>query len=195
MCTVNEYYNLDLESCLPCSTCADGDTVMVKCSYFEDTVCQKDFWQGFVLLSEPLPTSPYIPRGPGPRTVEVLPEDWTSGPAVSMAMSAFGLSLFVAVIIILGCICKKSWSQKKEKIIYLTRGKISFYSDNSKSCNYITFCTYVCCHQEFSDETIMETNHETYFLRYAGCFFFHFWFCVFNHFNDGNVILALVFAM
>lgn len=136
MCTVNEYYNLDLESCLPCSTCEDGDTVMVKCSYFEDTVCQKDFWQGFVLLSEPLPTSPYIPRGPGPRTVEVLPEDWTSGPAVSMAMSAFGLSLFVAVIIILGCICKKSWSQKKDKIIYLTRGKISFYSDNSKSCNY-----------------------------------------------------------
>nr|XP_022302789.1 uncharacterized protein LOC111110538 [Crassostrea virginica]XP_022302797.1 uncharacterized protein LOC111110538 [Crassostrea virginica] len=126
MCTVNEYYNLDLESCLPCSTCEDGDTVMVKCSYFEDTVCQKDFWQGFVLLSEPLPTSPYIPRGPGPRTVEVLPEDWTSGPAVSMAMSAFGLSLFVAVIIILGCICKKSWSQKKDKIIYLTREYVGY---------------------------------------------------------------------
>ena len=180
---MNEYYNLDLESCLPCSTCADGDTVMVKCSYFEDTVCQKDFWQGFVLLSKPLPTSPYIPRGPGPRTVEVLPEDWTSGPAVSMAMSAFGLSLFVAVIIILGCICKKSWGQKKERIIYLNRGKISFYSDNSKSCyyNFLHLKNFLMRHSS----VICETR------RVLGVFFFISGFCVFNQLDKNTSTMEI----
>lgn len=138
MCTLEEYYDIDSEKCRPCSECSTEDSVLMKCSYFADTLCKTDILKGFAFLSNPVPQSSQVSRGSGTVAVEVLPDDWTSNinPTVLMVCGCLCIvSLVVMVFLISFRLWKKHWRQSKEKIIYLTRCKIFLLIFQRFSCS------------------------------------------------------------
>lgn len=138
MCTLDEYYDIDSEKCIPCSECSTEDSVLMKCSYFADTLCKTDLLKGFALLSNPAPQSSQVSRGSGTVAVEVLPADWTSNinPTVLMVSGCLCIvSLVVVVFLISFRLWKKYWRPRKEKVIYLTRCKIFKINLSKFSCS------------------------------------------------------------
>lgn len=124
MCKKNEYYDIDTTECLPCSECPKGDKILLECSYFGDTLCEKDVLAGFQIAPYPTPGTPSpVTRGAGTVAVEVLPEDWTTSPTVLMVVTAVCFTtLMVTIVIALYCFRRKVWSPKQEKeILYLSR--------------------------------------------------------------------------
>lgn len=135
MCSLEEYYDIDSEKCQPCSQCSLEDSVVMKCSYFADTLCNKDLLKGFAVFSNPVPHASQVPRGSGKVAVEVLPEDWTSDVNGTVLLASECLCIvFLLVVISLTffCLWKKYWRQRKEKIIYLTRSYVG-YQDPEES--------------------------------------------------------------
>lgn len=129
MCKKNEYYDIDTTECLPCSECPKGDKILLECSYFGDTLCEKDVLAGFQIAPYPTPGTPSpVTRGAGTVAVEVLPEDWTTSPTVLMVVTAVCFTtLMVTIVIALYCFRRKVWSPKQEKeILYLSRRKFLF---------------------------------------------------------------------
>lgn len=132
MCKKDEYYVLDTGECLPCSECPKGDSVIFKCHYFGDTVCEKDVFKGLI-MDFPTPKPSLVTRGPGtvavevPGTVavEVLPEDWTTSPTLLTVITAVCFTtLMITIVIALYCIRRKMCHPKHEKeILYLSRRK------------------------------------------------------------------------
>nr|XP_022295729.1 uncharacterized protein LOC111105632 [Crassostrea virginica] len=130
MCKKDEYYVLDTGECLPCSECPKGDSVIFKCHYFGDTVCEKDVFKGLI-MDFPTPNPSLVTRGPGtvavevPGTVavEVLPEDWTTSPTLLTVITAVCFTtLMITIVIALYCIRRKMCHPKHEKeILYLSR--------------------------------------------------------------------------
>lgn len=142
MCTLEEYYDIDSEKCIPCSECSTEDSVLMKCSYFADTLCKTDLLKGFALLSNPAPQSSQVSRGSGTVAVEVLPDDWTSNinPTVLMVSGCLCIvSLVVVVFLISFRLWKKYWRPRKEKVIYLTRCKIFKINLSKFSCSLYFF--------------------------------------------------------
>lgn len=139
MCKKDEYYLLETGECLPCSECPKGDSVIFKCHYFGDTVCEKDVFKGLI-MDFPTPNPSLVTRGPGtvavevPGTVavEVLPEDWTTSPTLLTAITAVCFTtLMITIVIALYCIRRKMCHPKHEKeILYLSRRKcaVVFFS-------------------------------------------------------------------
>ena len=153
MCKKDEYYLLETGECLPCSECPKGDSVIFKCHYFGDTVCEKDVFKGLI-MDFPTPNPSLVTRGPGtvavevPGTVavEVLPEDWTTSPTLLTVITAVCFTtLMITIVIALYCIRRKMCHPKHEKeILYLSRRKcaVVFFSHSDNFC-FLKFYNYI----------------------------------------------------